>query len=219
MRQEERQERSRQRIFAAAMEEFGAGAYETVTMERICGNYHISKGLMYHYYSNKDELFLLCVEDTFRALKGYIEEHVQEPDSQNIRKTFQNYFMLRERFIGLYPQCRRIFETAVFHPPAHLAEEIDRLHEPIARFNQDYLKNVVAHMPLRQGIRPGSVIRMLESIEFLVRSSGRRGLKFRDADEVKAWLDEILDMALFGVLRQTPDAAGQPANKKEEPKP
>lgn len=200
MTQEERQERSRQRIFSAAMEEFGAAEYEAVTMDRICANHHISKGLMYHYYTSKDELFLLCVEDTFQKLKDYIEEHVQKPDGQNTMETIRNFFMLREHFIELYPQCRRIFETALFHPPIHLAEEIDHLHEPLTRLNKEYLKAVVAHMPLRQGIKPDSVIMMLEGIEFLIRSSDRRGLKFRDIDEAIAYLDEILDMAMYGVL-------------------
>lgn len=200
MTQEERQERSRQRIFSAAMEEFGADAYEAVTMDRICANHHISKGLMYHYYTSKDELFLLCVEDTFHKLKDYIEEHVRKPDGQNTMETIRNFCMLREHFIERYPQCRRIFETALLHPPAHLAEEIDRLHEPLTRFNQEYLKDVVAHMSLRQGVKPDGVIRLLEGIEFLVRSSDRRGLKFRDIDEAIAYLDEILDMAMYGVL-------------------
>ena len=57
MTQKERQERSRQEIFRAAMEEFGTRGYEEVTMERICSGHGISKGMMYHYYSNKDELF------------------------------------------------------------------------------------------------------------------------------------------------------------------
>lgn len=208
MTQEERQERSRRRIFSAAMEEFGAGDYETVTMDRICVSHHISKGMMYHYYANKDELFLLCVEDTFRLLKDYIGEHAQEPDGQNSLETIRNYVMLRKDFVALYPQRRRIFETAVFHPPAHLAGEIDRLYGPVSRFDQGYLRDVVAHMPLRRGIKPENVIRMLAGIEFLARSASRRGLKFPDANAMKTYLDEILDMALFGVLRRDPDVSG-----------
>lgn len=206
MTQEERQERSRQKIFSAAMAEFGSGEYETVTMDRICANHAISKGMMYHYYSSKDDLFLLCVEDTFRALKEYVETHAQKPDGQNTTETIRNFFMLREYFIELHPQCRRIFETALFHPPAHLAEEIERLHEPISDFNREYLRDVIAHMPLRQGIRPENAMQMLEGIEFLVRSSGRRGLKFQNINAAIAYLDELLDMALFGVLGQAPNA-------------
>lgn len=61
MKQQERQERSRREIFQAAMEEFGAHGYDKVSMENLCTRHGISKGMMYHYYSNKDELFLLCV--------------------------------------------------------------------------------------------------------------------------------------------------------------
>lgn len=210
MRQRERQERSRQKILSAAMEEFGSQEYETVTMDRICANHDISKGMMYHYYSNKDDLFLLCVEDTFDALKVYIEEHAEKPDGQNTLETIRNFFMLREYFAELHPQCRRVFETAVFHPPAHLAEQIDLLHGPIARINKEYLTDVVAHMSLRPGVNPDSVIRILEGIEFLLRAVGYRCLENQEMNglnRVFASLDEVLDMVLFGVLCQTPDAA------------
>ena len=70
MTQKERQERSRKEIYQAALEEFGTYGYGKVNMERICGNHGISKGMMYHYYSNKDELFLLCVERTFQELRA-----------------------------------------------------------------------------------------------------------------------------------------------------
>ena len=53
MTQKERQERSREEIYQAALEEFGTSGYDNVNMERICGNHGISKGMMYHYYSNK----------------------------------------------------------------------------------------------------------------------------------------------------------------------
>lgn len=50
MTQKERQDRSKEEICRAAMEEFGTLGYDKVTMERICGNHGISKGMMYHYY-------------------------------------------------------------------------------------------------------------------------------------------------------------------------
>ena len=53
MTQKERQERSRKEIYQAALEEFGTYGYDKVNMERICGNHGISKGMTYHYYSNK----------------------------------------------------------------------------------------------------------------------------------------------------------------------
>lgn len=203
MTQQERQERSRQKIFSAAMEEFGSHGYENVTMECICANHNISKGMMYHYYSNTDELFLLCVQDTFHALKDYIAENAQKPDGQNALDVIKNFIMLREYFIELHPQRKRIFETAIFYPPIHLAEQINLLHEPITQFNQEYLRDVIAHMSLRPGVNPDSVIRILEGIEFLLRSTGYRCPEGQETDElntVLTFLQEVLDIVLFGIL-------------------
>lgn len=80
MTQKERQEHSRREIYRAALEEFGTNGYDQVNMERICANHGISKGMMYHYYSSKDQLFLLCVERTFSDLKAYVEQHMAELD-------------------------------------------------------------------------------------------------------------------------------------------
>ena len=207
MKQQERQERSKQKILLAAIGEFGAQEYEKVTMDSICANHDISKGMMYHYYSNKDELFLVCVQDTFEKLQSYLEENTSSPDGQNIMGTIKKYFMLREQFLERYPQCRRIFETAVFHPPKHLLEKIDRLHAPITKLNQRYLEAVVAQMPLRSGVDPDRVIRLLEGIEFLLRAAAYRSQAHSGLGEMRtAWsaLEEILEMFLFGILRQPP---------------
>ena len=77
MTQKERQERSKREILVAAMEEFGTHDYEVVTMDSICGNHGISKGMMYHYYPNKDALFLLCVQTTFQDLRDNIQSDVE----------------------------------------------------------------------------------------------------------------------------------------------
>lgn len=77
MTQEERKRRSREEIYRVALEEFGTYGYEQVTMERICTRHNISKGMMYHYYANRDQLYLSCVERTFGDLKTYLEQAVE----------------------------------------------------------------------------------------------------------------------------------------------
>ena len=83
MTQKERQARSRREILQAAQEEFGSSGYDGVNMEGICTRHGISKGMMYHYYSNKDELFLLCVQDTFQELKAYVERESEALSGQS----------------------------------------------------------------------------------------------------------------------------------------
>ena len=70
MKQEERKEKSKEEIYQAALEEFGTYGYDNVSIEQICNRHGISKGMMYHYYSSKDQLFLLCVERTCSDYKS-----------------------------------------------------------------------------------------------------------------------------------------------------
>lgn len=94
MTQKERQERSRKEIYQAALEEFGTYGYDKVNMERICGNHGISKGMMYHYYSNKDELFLLCVERTFQELRAHVERDMAHLSGEDTAAAVKDFFMI-----------------------------------------------------------------------------------------------------------------------------
>ena len=96
MTQKERQEHSRQEILRAALEEFGRRDYEQVNMEQICKNHGISKGMMYHYYSGRDELFLLCVRDTFERLTAHVEAGMAQLGEGDALGSIQRFFLLRE---------------------------------------------------------------------------------------------------------------------------
>ena len=70
MTQKERQERSREMIYQAALQEFGTYGYDGVNMEGICGRHGISKGMMYHYFFPEGTTcFCLCVDRTFRICR------------------------------------------------------------------------------------------------------------------------------------------------------
>ena len=99
MTQKERQERSRKEIYQAALEEFGTYGYDKVNMERICGNHGISKGMMYHYYSNKDELFLLCVERTFQELRAHVERDMAHLSGEDTAAAVKPMRRLNQEFI------------------------------------------------------------------------------------------------------------------------
>ena len=99
MTQQERQQRSREEIYQAALEEFGAHGYDGTTVEQICRRHGISKGMMYHYYAGKDELFLLCVERTFQALRDHLEREAERMAQAPFRFgiLYQHYAQLPHR--------------------------------------------------------------------------------------------------------------------------
>ena len=104
MTQKERQERSKREILRAAREEFGASSYENVSMEGICTRHGISKGMMYHYYANKDQLFLRCVEEVFNGLGSFLREECAGLVEKSGRECLKQYLLARERYFQKYPK-------------------------------------------------------------------------------------------------------------------
>lgn len=219
MKQKERQERSRKEIFQAAMEEFGSNDYDKVTMESICTRHKISKGMMYHYYSGKDELFLQCVEAMFQMLKEYVEQKAPAVTEQNSFQAIKDYFLIREYFFEDHPQEKRIFENAMLRRPKHLAEQIREIRKPIREMNRIFIEKVVARMKLRPGLNQRQVIRYLESMEYSFRTVLLQYQEEEGAEDIHAMLklvEEVVDMVFFGVVQRTETGSGQRAAGSED---
>ena len=69
---------SREKIILAAFQEFGEHGYEGASTNQICQAAGISKGLLYHYFKSKENLFLsvcdCCIQDIEEELSGLLEQ-------------------------------------------------------------------------------------------------------------------------------------------------
>ena len=68
MKREEKNQQTRRRIMDSALAEFAANGYGGSSVNTICAAQGISKGIVYHYFESKDELYLACVEECFQCL-------------------------------------------------------------------------------------------------------------------------------------------------------
>ena len=203
MRQQERQARSRQMILQAAMEEFGTQNYDSVNMERICGGPGISKGMMYHYYANKDALFLACVSEVFQALYQFLLENWRSLLDFPVFGAVKGYFLLREQFFQSRPWEKRIFENAMLYPPAHLTEQIQELRTPIREENDRFMREMLSRVKLRPGVDAEQAVRYLNSAYalfwlFLEQYQAHT----KDLHAMLKGSEELLDMVLFGIAEQ-----------------
>ena len=163
--------------------------------------------MMYHYYSSKDELFLLCVQDTFERLREYVQEEGANVKGVRVSERIKNYFLLREYFFQAHPERVRIFENAMLRPPEHLLEQIKTLREPLRRLNESFLQSMIRSVPLRPGLDQDAAVRYLESAEPVFRAVVLRYQAEKPTQDFHTMLEaveEVLDMALFGVFRSEP---------------
>ena len=165
MKQQERQKKSKEKILQAAITEFSASGYDKVTMENICTRHGISKGMMYHYYSGKDDLFLLCVQNMYQMMQQYLEENMAELEKKDSLHALKEFWMLRESFFGEHPPFKNIFENALLRTPPHLFEKIEEIRGPIEALNRQFLHRTIGKIELRENLKKENVSIYLEAME------------------------------------------------------
>ena len=63
---------TKEKILKAAVEEFGTYGYEGASVNRICEKHGISKGLIYHNFESRDNLYLCCAEEAVNKFINYM---------------------------------------------------------------------------------------------------------------------------------------------------
>lgn len=205
MKQQERQKKSKEKILQAAITEFSASGYDKVTMENICTRHGISKGMMYHYYSGKDDLFLLCVQNMYQMMKQYLEENMAELEKKDALHALKEFWMLRESFFGEHPPFKNIFENALLRTPPHLFEKIEEIRGPIEALNRQFLHRTIGKIELRENLKKENVsiyLEAMESVFWKLVEQYRREQRISDVHSLMEAAGELWDMVLLGVVRQ-----------------
>ena len=157
MKREEKNALSRQRILDAAMREFSGKGYDAASMNTICAENEISKGIIYHYFKDKDELYLLCVADCFDGLTAYLGSWAAS-GAEDSETRLRQYFDARLHYFAEHPVCLGIFLNAVLYPPAHLGAELAKARRAFDIQNVAILTALLGSAPLRRGITVSAVV-------------------------------------------------------------
>ncbi|MDY6342413.1 MAG: TetR/AcrR family transcriptional regulator [Lachnospiraceae bacterium] len=144
MHQEERSKLTRQKILEAAMEEFGKRGYSGGTINNICKT-GINKGLVYHHFRSRDELYLECLRISIGRLTDWI--HEKKADT-----SIENYMSARLEFYRTFPNESRIFYESLLEPGAGLESEIRQIQKPLTEMNETLYRNTIRSLKLRPGV-------------------------------------------------------------------
>ena len=157
-------------------------------MDSICQKYEISKGMLYHYYSGKDALFLLCVQHTFQQLEEYLLERMEQLEQKDPVEAMQEYFLLRESFFQENPQ---------------LTEQIEQIRQPLIRVNREFLHRTLLRLPLQKGLEQEEVLRYfcgVETVIWKLMEAYCPQVHMGDTHMLMQTVRRVIRMILFGVV-------------------
>lgn len=144
MKKEIKTEITRERIMEAAMDEFGSKGYSGASLNNICDR-GISKGLLYHNFKNKDQLYLACIDRCLKKLTHFL---IEKNTNMDIRK----YMDARLQFFDEHDKEARLFFETILQPPQKLKEQIQELRKDFDLFNKGIYEKMISEMKLREGV-------------------------------------------------------------------
>ena len=203
MKQEEKNRLMRAKIIDAALHEFGEKSYAEASVNTICDEYHISKGILYHYYENKDDLYLVCVKACFEAIMEYLSQNLPNV-GQGADRDLSAYFEVRQRFLAENPCYQGLFYQVSIAPPYHLKEAIAKARADFDRFNTNAFSAILEHTKLRPGITLQEVAEIHMSLQnALLGSEQMREATSHGLDAREALSRRWMDVLLHGVIAQS----------------
>lgn len=198
MKRSERTELTVSKILEAALEEFGTNGYTGGTINSICKR-GINKGLIYHNFQDKDELYLVCLENSCQKLVTMIEENSCGCDQLQ-------YMKLRMRFFTECPHEAHIFFEAILQPQEKLRDRIQLILQPFENINERIYRSVVSSITLRDGITEEDAIAYFRQMQRMFNgyysSSAYRSIALDDQiREHEMNLAKLLDFMLYGIAK------------------
>lgn len=207
MNRTEKSLQSRRKIIDCAIKEFGEKSYNESSMNSICKIGNLSKGIIYHYFKDKDELYLVCVKECFDKLTQFIQSMHYE--FHEFEKDMEHYMNLRHQFFCENPDYRNIFFYALLQPPKHLAEKIRAEKNEFDTVTIAFCKSSLSSVALKDSILPEEAFEyfliLLESLNSYYQNRLHSYQDFNSLindHEIK--IKQILKIILYGIAKENP---------------
>lgn len=125
-------ERTLRIIMLAAREEFAKVGFEGARVDKVAESSGVSKGLIYHYFASKDDLFIAVLEDCYLELRSQNEELILDTFEpvEGIRQLIAHTY----RYFADHPEFIVLVNSENMMKAEHLKRsvKVGKMYEPLS---------------------------------------------------------------------------------------
>lgn len=198
MKHEERTEITKNRIIAAAIEEFGEKGYSDASLSSICDT-GIPKGLLYHNYESRDAVYLACVKRCF-------DDFVEVLKKNEVKGDISVYMNTRLHFFQENPNKANLIIDTLLGRPVTLQAALVSTKVDFEQYNIQFFKSVLENIPRRPNLKDTDalsyflVMQTAFNINYL--NSVDKSLPVdKQIEEHEKQLQNMIDMVLYGIAK------------------
>lgn len=184
-------------ILNAAATLFAKYGYKKTTVDEIVAMAGISKGLFYHYYPNKKQLYLYIYDLYTNALSQSVKKEA-DTSSTDFFERLKQVSHLRIAFIRQYPDLWNFLYSAYYEEDPQVADEIKEKNRQLIEESSSGTASNIDWSKLREGISPDTALNAVTWLaEGFVREINRREKTFDEAGYLE--FDKYIELLRTGL--------------------
>ena len=198
-RKEQEKQARKHDIIESALRLFAEKGFHEVTMDEIAELVGISKGTLYLYFKNKDDMFFSVIQEKTNLLIQRLE------DAVNFEKPFHECLKAYiHTYLHFFKERRPFFKIMHSQKSRLDAEKHYRLQEwGVQVFHQFYkqMLNLMKYGQEQQTIRDINPVIMSKGLRGILNSYTFQDILCGNADSTEKETEQILDLLLHGIAK------------------
>lgn len=162
------------KLIESATALFNDFGYSGTSINDIAKKAELSKGILYHYFSNKDEVYLFCLKKCINDFIASMEQNI--PKASLNKNSLLMLVELRFIFFDENPQYKNLFHNTISSNPAHLTKEIAKIRQLLIESNVNWIKMILNEIALGKNVLESDIILFVTILQnsstFLLDSKG-----------------------------------------------
>src|SRR5882724_10730583 len=164
-------ERTRAAILNAATQEFTAKGLTGARVDAIAKRARVNKRMIYHYFGDKDGLYLAVLEATYAAIRNAeLALHLTDRDPVD---GMRELVLFTWRYFLAHPEFLSLLGTENLHKAAYLRRSrcIRELHSPLVGMISSLLERGAKERVFRKGVDPVELYVTIAALGFFYLSN------------------------------------------------
>lgn len=172
MRAKRNPDQTRERILQAAFAEFAASGLEGARVDTIAERAQANKGMIYHYYGNKEGLFQAVLERAYEEIR--LRERELDMEGRDTEEAIRDLVAFTFNYFFERPEFLRLLNNENLYHAEHIknSQHIAELHSPFV----EQLKSVLA-----RGARRGTFRTDVDPVQLYITIAGLSYFYFSNA--------------------------------------
>jgi AcrR family transcriptional regulator len=194
------------KIVQSSIEEFSEHGFEKASTDRISQRAEVSKGLIFHYFGSKENLFMIamnkCIDDAISEFQG------MELPKDDFISILMKMMEVKYKFFMNNPMHYKMLVGGFYNSPKKLKADLEKRYIEIRQVGINILIDIIKGLPMKKNIAAEDIVSIMSAITSIIESKYIPLFSIESSsyekyyDVVKDEYIRLMNILMYGILEE-----------------